>query len=72
MAHFIVAHVDCTCFLFSGDHKVSEAFMFSSLKTHFFQQSCPEWDFDRSLTADSNAVKQPGPKTEVCLFFSFR
>lgn len=32
-------------------------------------QSCPEWDFDCNLTADSNTVKQPGPKTEVCMFW---
>ena len=37
MPHFIVGHGDRTCFLFSGDHKVSTAFMFSSLRAHFFQ-----------------------------------
>lgn len=59
-------------FLFSGDHKVSVAFMFSSLlglTSRWKVQSCPEWDFNCSLIADRNVGKLPDQNTEASAFW---
>lgn len=32
-------------------------------------RSCPEWDYSRNLTTNSDAVKQPRPKTKSCMFW---
>lgn len=72
MAHFIIGHGDNTCFLFSGGHKVSAAFyVLISWGSLLPARKCSlvlSGTTAAIMTADSDAVKQLRPKTEVCMF----